>query len=118
MLLRDLKRQRMILCLFCAATFFILFVAQLASANVALAQGDGDPINMERTAENIFKEVQKPLYFVAGAALAVGAIIYMFARGNAEKHHQARLGLGVAIAGFLIGTFALGVLNFAKGLIS
>lgn len=118
MLLDNRKGQRTVLLLFLLAAMTLLFVLQLANNGVALAQDEANPINMERTAENIFKEVQKPLYFVAGAALALGAIIYMFARGNAEKHHQARLGLGVAIAGFLIGTFALGVLNFAKSLIS
>lgn len=117
MLLDERKRQRMLLCVFCATAFFILFVMQMSHADLALAQ-DGEAVNIEQTAKNIYEQVKVPLYWIAGTALVVGSIVFMFARGNPEHTRQARLGLGVAIAGFLIGTFALGIMEFAKGLIS
>lgn len=117
MLLDNSKRQRMILYLIFMAAMTIVFVMQMPNNGVVLAQGEA-PVNIEQTARNIYDQVKVPLYWIAGTALIIGAIVFMFARGNPEHTRQARLGLGVAIAGFLIGTFALGIMEFAKGLIS
>lgn len=113
MLLRNQKGQRMVLYFLASALFIVFFVMQFANGGVAYAQ-EGDSLDVENTAKNLWEMAKTPLYFVAGAALAIGAIIFMFSRGSPEKHRQARLGLGVAIAGFLIGTFALGILNLVK----
>ena len=118
MLMDNLKRQRLILYLLFMLAMTIIFVMQMSSNGIVLAQGDANPVNIEQTAKNIYDQVKVPLYWIAGAALVIGAVVFMFARGNAEHTRQARLGLGVAIAGFLIGTFALGIMEFAKGLIS
>ena len=96
------------------AGLFIIFVMQFGLTAVH-AQA---PVNVEQTARNIYDKIQGPLLYIAGAALAIGACLFMFARGNAERTRQARMGLGVAVAGFVIGFFALGILEFAKGLIA
>jgi heme/copper-type cytochrome/quinol oxidase subunit 3 len=117
MLLDNLKRQRMILYLIFMAATAIIFVMQMPNNGVVLAQGEA-PVNIEQTARNFYDQIKAPLYWISGSALILGAIVFMFARGNPQHTAQARLGLGVAIAGFLIGTFALGIMEFAKGLIS
>lgn len=117
MLMDNLRRQRFILYLLFMLAMTIIFVMQMPGNGIVLAQ-DANPVNIEQTAKNIYDQVKVPLYWIAGAALVIGAVVFMFARGNAEHTRQARLGLGVAIAGFLIGTFALGIMEFAKGLIS
>ena len=99
MLLRSPKNQRMLLYILMVFCFFIFFVMQFTNGAVAVAgPEDGDAIEIEQTAKNMWDKAKVPLYYVAGAALAIGSVIFMFSRGSPEKTRQARLGLGVAIA--------------------